>query len=451
MGKKSIALIVILTVVGISIAVRFSEPPPPTTVRIATGSTSGAYYRFAERIRESLEGSGLEVEVVVTAGSVENAELVNSGDDAVIGFLQGGAVSGQDFPRLRGIASLYYEPIWVFYRSDLLQSPEVGETDEEPESTLNDLVNLRGSRIAVGPAGSGTLAAAQELFKRLGFSMDQKAVDEPTEFLRLSTSEAAAKLQSQEIDAAIFVSGVESPLVSELLGNPELKLLSFARHVAYTNELRFLTSLSVPAGLIDLAKNIPDQDTVVLAPTANLVGNTKTHPALVERVLAAATVVCRSQTKLEKPDEFPSISGLSGLPIDETAERVISSGPSWMPQVFPYWMLNLIRRLKLFAISFVPALLFVTKGIPFLLDFKESRKVYKIYQTLFRLEHSDVDRNRKVVLEELKALRQKVAKMKTSIRYQKEVYNLRMHIQLVESDIESSLEEVGADGIAQNS
>ena len=440
MGKKSMILVAVLTTIGISIAVRFSEPPPPTEIRLVTGSTSGAYYRFAIKIREYLKGSGLHVDVVSTAGSIENAEAISRGGDNVIGFIQGGAVSDREFPQLRGLASVYYEPIWVFFRKDLL------EADVE-NSSLDDLLNLKGFRIAIGPDGSGTQAVAREMFGRLGFAFDDTSNTNETKLLRISTNDAAAKLRHQEIDAAIFVSGVQSPLIMELLSDPQLELLSFSRHLAYTNEIRFLTSLTVSAGLIDLAENIPDQDVFVLAPTANLVGNSKTHPAVVEQVLAAAKQVCQSQSKLEKPDEFPSLMGLDGLSIDPTAERVISSGPSFLPQVIPYWMLNLVRRLKLFAISFVPALLFVTKGIPLLLDYKESRKVYKIYQTLFVLEHADASEDRESKLKQLKELREKVSKMRTSIRYQKEVYNLRMHIRLVESEIKGSMKKTENAGI----
>jgi TRAP-type uncharacterized transport system substrate-binding protein len=49
---------------------------------------------------------------------------------------------------LTSLASLYFEPLWVFHRSDL---------------RLTRLTDLRGKRIAVGAEQSGTKAIAMQL------------------------------------------------------------------------------------------------------------------------------------------------------------------------------------------------------------------------------------------------------------------------------------------------
>jgi len=69
-----------------------------------------------------------------------------------VAFAQGGTASLVTDPqaRLRGIAALYLEPLWVFYR------------DGVPVRSLSDLA---GRRVSVGLAASGTEAVATALLR----------------------------------------------------------------------------------------------------------------------------------------------------------------------------------------------------------------------------------------------------------------------------------------------
>lgn len=61
--------------------------------------------------------------------------------------------------------------------------------------------------------------------------------------------------------------------------------------------------------------------------------------------------------------------------------------------------------------------------------------VYKYYSRLYILEHcTHKIESIESILDELEQLRQEVAKMKTTMRYRKDVYKLRLHINLVRSD-----------------
>ena len=55
--------------------------------------------------------------------------------------------------RLLSLGSLYYEPLWLFYRKDV------------PFEQLRDLA---GRRLAVGPEGSGTRALVRRLLRDNG-------------------------------------------------------------------------------------------------------------------------------------------------------------------------------------------------------------------------------------------------------------------------------------------
>ena len=67
----------IVTIVGFIIAYQFVAPAPPRYIKIATGSPDGAYYKFGKAYGEILQQYGITLEVIRTAGSVENLQLLN--------------------------------------------------------------------------------------------------------------------------------------------------------------------------------------------------------------------------------------------------------------------------------------------------------------------------------------------------------------------------------------
>ena len=145
--------IILLAGIGFAIAYQFVEPAPPKKIVISTGSESGAYYHFAQRYATILAKNGITLEVRASAGSLENlARLKN--DEVQIGFVQGGVVPPKEDPDaedesgLLSLGSVFYEPVWVFYRG---------------EKNLTRLTELQGKRIAIGQEGSGVRQLAQQL------------------------------------------------------------------------------------------------------------------------------------------------------------------------------------------------------------------------------------------------------------------------------------------------
>ena len=84
-------------------------PDVPRTVRIAAGDPGGIYVAFARllarRLRTRVEG--LDVEVLFTAGTVENLDLLGSGDaDLGLGLADGIAATAAS-RRLTALARVY--------------------------------------------------------------------------------------------------------------------------------------------------------------------------------------------------------------------------------------------------------------------------------------------------------------------------------------------------------
>ena len=94
-GLRIWGLAIGLALVGFLVAYQFVGPAPPRSIVLATGASDGAYHAFGQRYAAFLADYGIDVEVRVTAGSVENAELLASGE-ADVAFVQGGTVAADD-------------------------------------------------------------------------------------------------------------------------------------------------------------------------------------------------------------------------------------------------------------------------------------------------------------------------------------------------------------------
>src|SRR5262249_35937084 len=134
------------------------SPPPPHKIVLATGQTGGAYYDFGKEYEKRLSPMGLEVEVLATNGSIDNLQRLLR-READVAFVQGGTyplVKDQD-PQgvLRGLAAVYLEPLWVFYRG---------------RQPVEDLSAFRGKAISVGPRQSGTEVVSRSLLEAHGLT-----------------------------------------------------------------------------------------------------------------------------------------------------------------------------------------------------------------------------------------------------------------------------------------
>ena len=72
-------LAIALLVIGFVVAYQFVEPAPPKRIVLATGVDGGAYQRFGEEYAAYLQAAGIEVELRMTEGSVENLALLRRG------------------------------------------------------------------------------------------------------------------------------------------------------------------------------------------------------------------------------------------------------------------------------------------------------------------------------------------------------------------------------------
>ena len=145
----------LLSLAALIVTYHFVQPAPPRHIIFATGQEGGAYYLFGLRYQALLAREGIDVSVRPTSGSVENIHLLKKGE-ADVAFVQGGTGASVDAPGLHSLASLYYEPIWIFVRkhSGGLKRPHPdgfgmgtwrGDGDQRPGRNCRKRNEKRGS------------------------------------------------------------------------------------------------------------------------------------------------------------------------------------------------------------------------------------------------------------------------------------------------------------------
>ena len=132
-------------------------------------------------------------------------------------------------------------------------------------------------------------------------------------------------LERGELDALFHVAPAESPLVQRLIAVKGVRLLSFDRAQAYVRRFPFLSSVTLPRGVFDLAGNVPDHDIVLLSPTANLLARDSLHPALAYLLMTAATTVHGEGSLLSARGQFPALLD-ADFPYSERGRALLQVG-----------------------------------------------------------------------------------------------------------------------------
>jgi TRAP transporter TAXI family solute receptor len=415
--------IAILVIVGFFVAFQFVDPAPPRTLTIATGSPGGAYDGFGRRYQELLGADGVAVQLVNTAGSVENLALLQrpeeQGPRIDIAFVQSGVGANSGARGLVALAGLFYEPLWVFARAP------------KPPRRL---VELAGKRIAVGAVGSGTRHLALELLAANGLADGD---GHGTATVDLGGDSAAEALSRGDVEAAFFVSANPPPAVRALPDVPGIHLLSFELAEAYTRRFRHLAKVVLPEGVLDFAANIPPENILLLSPVATLIAREDAHPALIDLVMQAATHIHGGPGLFEAQGQFPSELNLD-FPLSPESERYFKSGLRFLRRILPFWAATAVERLWVLILPVVTIMVPLLRIGPPTYRWQSRRWISRSYRALrgieARLHAADERTNaeeRAAALEALDRLQNNVAQIKTQPSNADALYEIRLHIDFV--------------------
>jgi TRAP-type uncharacterized transport system substrate-binding protein len=396
------------------------NPNPPKTVTLATGPAQSAYEEFGKRYQKALAVDGIEVRLLPSDGSSHNLQLLREGK-ADVAFVQGGTAELQpdDADELVSLGSLFVEPVWLFYRA---------ETAERVYHTprIDSLRQLRGWRVNVGSDGSGVPKLMERLLDA------NKVAPGAVQMSRLEQTPATVEFLAGRLDALVFASAPESLMVQMLLQTPGVQLLDFAQHEAYARRFPFLTPVTLPRGVVDLAANVPTRDVRLVASTTSLLARDATHPALLTLFAQNAQKLHGGSGWFNRAREFPN-SRNSELPIAKEGDRAMNEPVPMLQRYLPFWMANLIERMWLVLGILLAIMLPLSRVVPPLYQFRVRSRVFRWYGRLREIEN-DMEAGNIDAAELLKALNTLEAqaeKVSVPLSYADELYALRNHIHLV--------------------
>jgi|SRR5436190_8372869 TRAP-type uncharacterized transport system substrate-binding protein len=318
-------LAAILCIFGVvSLALIYFIPAPPSKIAMATSVIKGTTYDFyAQRYRERFARANVKLELRESRGSVETLSLLQ---DAVSGvqfaFMYGGTSDGEHAPGLLSLGVIYNNPFWVFYSSD---------------EAFDRLAQLKGKRIAVGPAGTAVRKAAEQVLGTDGVTAATAT------FLPIAGTAAVEALRDGKVDAYWIASAPESPAIQTMLRMPNVRLMSFARAEALTRIFPDLVRLTLPQGVFDIAENIPPNDVTLIATTVRILIRDDLHPQIVSLLLQALIKEHGGPGIFQRVGEFPTQTDPE-YPMAASVTDFYKNGPSLLQRHLPLWLTVHVQR-----------------------------------------------------------------------------------------------------------
>ena len=408
-------IVIIVCVVLAVLAMVLSRLNPPGSLTLAAGPKGGAYAAMAERYAEILDRDGIQLEIIETAGSVENAQLLGDGKvDAA--FVQGGIVVPP--AEVEAIGTLFFEPMIFITRTgaDIPRNPAL----------------WRGLRINSGAQGSGTEAAFRDFENAVGLTGRENL------HLDIPYSQAVDALLEDELDIAVFVAPVFAPYLMEAYEKLGVSVFELDHVQAISRRLPYASVVTLPAGGVSLDPVLPLVPEDMVALSARMVVRADFHPALVNRLTMAAIELHGSRSILSDAGTFPAADG-GGLPVNKTARQLIQEGPSVWHNWLPYWIAAQVNLLLLLFLPLVLIVLPLLRTLPVLYRIVMRWRVWQHYPEIWKIEdelmrHPDLA-DLDALHDRLSELDEHLAALRLPASYRQVQYEARLHLEFVRKRI----------------
>ena len=409
--------IIVTTALLVSGLMFFFGSAPPSTISMASGPKDSSYYRTALRYKELLAKQGVTVNIVETEGSIDNLQRLLAPSSKIdVGFVQSNPPPNVDVSKLMSLGSILNQPLFIFYRG-------------KPKTFLTE---FSGKRLSLGPEGSGSRFLSESLLKIAGIENRQTSA-----FDSQATEDAADALLKGDLDALFMMSETTpSGLIKKLYSAPDIHLFSFGQQAdAFIRNTKYLNKIEVPQGMFDLKLNVPPQDTVLLAPSLELIAHPTLHPAIVDLLLDAAKKIHGRASRLRKAGEFPALQE-HAFPINPEATRYFQSGKGYLYATFPFWLASWMSRLLAVILPVLFLLIPAVKLVPTIYRWRIEFRINRWYGLLQPLERDIFQQpinsaKRAELLEHLNQLEVGINNMTVPTAYASRSYGLREHISFV--------------------
>ncbi len=366
------------------------------------------------------------MELRETAGAVENLKLLQDRNaDVQIAFVTGGLSDAKHTPGVLSLGTVYDRPFWIFLPAN---------------EQLDQLSQLKGKRIAVGPEGSATRHMAEQVLGKGG-------VNSETANLLSFAGEAADKaLKDGQVDAVWIIGVPEATAVQSFLRNPSVRPMSFPMAEAFTRIFPDLTRMTLPQGTIDIERMIPANDVQLIGTKSKVLIRSDLHPEIVQLLLQTMKEVHSGADLFHRSGEYPNGSD-SEYAVAPTAIDFYKNGPSFTQRHLPMWLSTHVQRAIALLVTGIAIGLPLLHFLPQSYNWMIRRRLFYWYAELRTLEASfDSITSHKQLIDkqaEIERIEDDLSKIHFPLTFSDQVYNLRHHIDLVRRKIASRLGAFG--------
>jgi TRAP-type uncharacterized transport system substrate-binding protein len=400
-------------------ALAFGNPFPPRRIVMATGPAGSATGEFGAQYQEILRRSGIELDLLQTAGGVENLErLRDPRADVTVGFVESGLIKREEAADLVSLGTITLEPLWLFFRTQVQG---------------NVAQALAGKRISIEPEGSATRTLTRRFLELNGVDLAT------VELLGLSPEQSAEALLRGEIDGALMLTSWQSPAVQKLLVADGIVLLSAPRADAYVALLPWLSKIVLPTGVADLARNIPATDVPLLAVEASLIVDKSLHPALQYLLLQAAFEIHSAPGVFYRSGRFPAPEAID-LPLSIQARTFYKSDRPFLYRVLPYWLAGLGERLLILLLPLFAVVFPLVQLVPRVYSSVIQGRIFRLYGELnlleAELEALAPDAPTQDLAMQLDQLARRANRLRVPLGYAQRLFIVKSHILMAQQKLE---------------
>lgn len=194
-------------------AVACAPPTDRQEYRLGTAALGGAYYPLGQGLASLVtrHAEGISMVPIVTRGALENPRLVSGGELEM-------ALTNADLAYYAHRGEGPYEAPLDILAAGVLH-PSILHLIARAGGSVSNFADLRGKRVAIGPAGGPTVTLTSLLLEAHGMSLD----DIVPSFL--SYSDGFTQLGDANVDAAFALAGFPTAAVMQTRVTRELAFI----------------------------------------------------------------------------------------------------------------------------------------------------------------------------------------------------------------------------------
>ena len=221
-------------------------------VSIGTGGVTGVYYptggAICRLVNQGRKEHGIRCSAESTGGSIYNINTIRSGE---LEF--GVAQSDWQFHAYNGTSKFEDQGKFENLRAVFSVHPEPVTVIASDSSGVNTLTEVKGKRLNIGNAGSGTRGTWEVIEEALGWERgDLKLATE------MKSAETGAALCDDKIDAYFWLVGHPSALTQETLASCDAHLVNVEGPAIdkLVEDNPFYRKATIPAGMYNNAEDV---------------------------------------------------------------------------------------------------------------------------------------------------------------------------------------------------